>query len=307
MKTEGSTAYLERTLRWRLLVGVASVCSRRRGYGLARVLGLLLLGLACPAAAAERPPLQMGVLPYLSSERLFKNFLPMKHYLEAQLGRRVVMSTAPDFRTYIRRAARGDYDIYQTAPHFALLAETEQGYRRLSRFSRDLSGDVIVRRAGRIQHIEDLRGGIVISPDALAITSVLGEQLLQDHGLVAERDYRLLRNSSSHNNALWTVYRGEADAAFTGAAVFESLNPEIKRGLRVLSRTPEVPSMMLMAHSRLSEADYQQLKTALLAFTSAGAGQKFFASTGYQDMAAITDADMARLRPFLKDLKARLK
>lgn len=257
------------------------------------------------AAVASPPPLQMGVLPYLSSERLFKNYLPMKQYLEARLGRRVIMSTAPNFKTYIQRAARGDYDIYHTAPHFALLAESEQGYRRLARFGRELSGNVVVRKRGRIQQIQDLRGGVVISPDSLAVTSMLGEQLLEDNGLVAQRDYRLLR-SNSHNNALWTVYRGQADAAFTSQAVFESLRPDIRHELRVLSATREVPHMMLMANPRLSEEEYALLKTVLLAFASSGPGEKFLASTGYRDIAPITDADMARLQPFLYNLMARL-
>lgn len=133
--------------------------------------------------AAESPPLQMGLLPYVSTDRLFQSFLPMKKYLEAQLGRRVILSTAPDFKTDAQRAARGDYDIYQTAPHFALLAETEHGYRRVSRLTREPDGAVIVRRNGPVRRIEDLRRRAVITPDALAITSLLGEQLLQEHGL----------------------------------------------------------------------------------------------------------------------------
>lgn len=291
--------------RMRAWISVAAKCF----YSMSAARMLTMVGLLAilseASGAAPLPPLQMGVLPYLSSERLFKNFLPMKHYLEAQLGRRVVMSTAPNFKTYIQRAARGDYDIYQTAPHFALLAENEQGYRRLARFSRELSGNVIVRQDSQIQHVADLRDRVVVSPDVLAITSVLGERLLHDNGLVAQRDYRLLR-SNSHNNAIWTVYRRQADAAFTSAAVYESLRPDIKRALRVLSRTPEVPHMMLMANSRLSEAEYSQLKAVLLAFTRNGPGKQFFTSTGYYDIAPITDDDMARLQDFQPILKARL-
>lgn len=258
------------------------------------------------ASKTELPPLQMGVLPYLSSERLFQSFLPMKDYLEAQLKRRIVLSTTPDFKTYVQRAARGDYDIYQTAPHFALLAETEQGYRRVSRLTRELDGDVIVRRDSPVHRVEDLRGRIVITPDALAITSLLGEQLLKEHGFMPGKNYRLER-TTSHNNAIMTVYRREADAALTSAAVFEQLAPEIQRELRVLTKTSTVPHMMIMAHQRLSAEEYVQLKRALLAFTREGPGRQFFEATGYGDMGPITDTDMARLRPFLEQLKERLK
>lgn len=262
-----------------------------------------------PAAAlpaAESPPLQMGLLPYVSTDRLFQSFLPMKQYLEAQLGRRIVLSTAPDFKTYAQRAARGDYDIYQTAPHLALLAETEQGYRRVARFTRDLDVHVVVRRSGPVRRLEDLRGRTVITADALAIISVLGEELLRDHGLLPMRDYRQVR-TASHNNALLTVYHGKAEAALTGGAVFEQLPPDVKRKLRVLASARTVPHMMIMANPRLPSADYERLKRALLAFTRDGPGRKFFEATGYGDMAPITDEDMARLRPFLEDLKERLQ
>lgn len=292
-------------------VGACTTRPRARPFSLRKsylplLVSVLAVWLAPPACAAEPPPLQMGLLPYLSTEHLFERFLPMKDYLEAQLQRRIVMSTAPDFKTYVQRAARGDYDIYQTAPHFALLAETEHGYRRVSRLTRELDGDVIVRHDSPARSIEDLRGRIVITPDALAITSMLGEQLLKDHGLSPGRDYRLQR-SSSHNNAIMTVYRRAADAALSSAAVFEQLAPEIKRELRVLSKTRTVPHMMVMAHPRLPPAEYERLKRALLAFTRDGPGRKFFEITGYSDMGPITDADMERLRPFLSELKARLK
>lgn len=294
--------------RWRATasLGRDRIAISLRRYCRLLVTGILAIELVAPTLAAEPPPLQMGVLPYLSNERLFAHFLPMKEYLEAQLKRRIVMSTTSDFKTYVQRAARGDYDIYQTAPHFALLAEAEQGYRRVSRLTRELDGDVIVRRDSPMQHVEDLRGRIVITPDALAITSMLGEQLLKDHGLSPGRDYRLLR-AASHNNAILTVHRGAADAAITSAAEFEQLLPEVKRDLRVLTKTRKVPHMMVMAHSRLSTVEYERLKRSLLAFTHDGPGRKFFDVTGYGDMGPITDADMARLRPFLTDLKDRLK
>lgn len=270
-------------------------------------IGALIALVALPTSlSATPPPLQMGLLPYLSGERLFEYFLPMKDYLEVKLKRRIILSTAPDFITYVQRAARGEYDIYQTAPHFALLAEVEHGYRRVGKLTRELDGDVVVGLNSPVKRVEDLRGRIVITPDALAITSMLGEHLLKDHGLNPGRDYRLVR-ANSHNNAILTVHHGDADAALTSAAVFEQLAPETKHQLRVLAKTRKVPHMMVMAHRRIPPAEYQRLKTALLAFTRNGPGQKFFKITGYSDIGPITDADMERVQPFLTDLKDRLK
>lgn len=271
---------------------------RLRRHSLRLMLLLFSALLATPTAAAESPPLQMGLLPYLSSEQLFKNFLPLKNYLETRLKQRIIMSTAPNFRAYVQRAARGDYDIYLTAPHFALLAETAQHYRRLSRVSHELTGYVVVRSNSVIQQIEDLRGHTVITPDELAIISMLGEQLLLKHGLRPELDYQLERGAS-HNNALLTIHRGSADAAFTVPAVYDKLPANIRRELRVLAKTDSVPHIMFMAHSRLPAKDYDQLKAALLAFTREGDGRQFFEASGLGNMGPITDADMAQLHPYI--------
>ena len=271
-----------------------------------RLISLLAALLLTPAFAAQPPPLQMGILPYLSSERLFETFLPLKDYLEAQLERRIVLSTAPDFKTYVQRAARGDYDIYYTAPHFALLAETGQGYRRVSRFTPELDGVVVVRRDSAVQRPEDLRGRLVITPAALAITSMLGEQLLGEHGLMPGRDYQLLR-TTSHDNAILTVYRRAADAAVIYSVAFEDTPAELKQGMRILAKTGQVPNTMFMAHPRMPPAEYRRLKRALLAYTREGPGRKFFNSTALDDMGAISDADMNRLRPFLRMTRERLK
>ena len=70
-------------------------------------------------AESKQRPLQFGLLPYVSTRKLFAVYTPMKRYLEKTLKRSVRMSTAPDFATYIERARRGEYDLYHTAPHFA--------------------------------------------------------------------------------------------------------------------------------------------------------------------------------------------
>jgi phosphonate transport system substrate-binding protein len=249
-------------------------------------------------------PLQFGLLPYVSTRKLFTTYAPIKDYLQRTLGRQVVMSTAPDFKTYIARARRGDYDLYHTAPHFAALAEQAFGYRRVSRFLRELDGSIVVARDGPIHRARDLRGRTMRTPDALAIITFLGEQWLQENGLRPHVDVEV-RYSPSHNNAILAVARGEAEAAVTSAAVFEKMPPEVREKLHILTSTHKVPHMMFMAGPHLSAQELSQLRQAMLAFTAQGAGKQFFARSGYGDMGVITDADMARLSPFVSELMAR--
>ena len=268
--------------------------------------GLPTAGVAKSQSVSAKKPLQFGLLPYLSTRRLFEVFVPLKVYLEKTLNRTVIMSTAPDFRTYIARARRGDYDLYFTAPHFAALAETESGYRRICRVTRELHGDVVVAKNGPIQHISDLRGKVMTTPDKLAIITMMGEHHLKIHGLTPGVDVTV-RHTPSHNNAILAVVKGEADAAVAAAFVHENMPANVRAKLRLLSRTVTVPNIMFMANPKLPEAEYKKLRRAMLKFTASGPGKAFFEKTRFGNMTAITDRDMQRLAPFVRDLAKRTK
>ena len=290
--------------------------SRNRLSGALIVSSLWLMGLLwlLPAVAAQAPeqnaeptvqrPLQFGLLPYISTRKLFAYYLPIKHYLEKKLGRPVRMSTAPDFLTYIKRARQGNYDLYHTAPHFAAQAEYEFGYQRVSRLMRELDGSIVVARDGPIKRAEDLRGRTLCTPDSLAIISFLGEQWLRENGLQPGMDVEV-KNFPSHNTAVLAVLHGEAEAAVTSAAVFENMPKNVSDKLRILTNTKKVPHMMFMGGPKLSQKELLELRTAMRAFTASGEGQSFFAATGYGDMSEITDKEMERLRPFVAEITKR--
>lgn len=254
---------------------------------------------------AQRP-LQFGLLPYMSTRKLFAYYLPIKRYLEETLGRPVRMSTAPDFATYIKRASQGKYDLYHTAPHFAAQAESEFGYQRVSRLLRELDGSIVVARDGPIKRPEDLRGRTLCTPDELAIITFLGEQWLRENDLRPGVDV-VIKNFPSHNTAILAVLRGEADAAVTSAAVFENMPKVVSNKFRILTHTKKVPHMMFMAGPHLSPKDFLALREAMLAFTTNAAGKSFFNLSGYGDMGEITDTEMRRLKPFLAELNKRTK
>lgn len=271
---------------------------------------LLLIGFQTQPAVAvgeqKQDALVLGILPYLSPTVLLKTWEPFIGYLERQTGRHVYITSAPDFNTYIRRAATGLYDIYETAPHFALLAEKKYHYRRLARLKRELDGTILVLRNTKINSIEDLKGKVFATPDKLAIITILGELTLLEHGVRPQIDITI-KYTPSHNNALISVIEGTADAAVTSTAEYERMNPVKKNQLRVLAKTRQVPHMMIMAGPRLDDKEYTLLSKLILQFTANGPGERFFQDSGYGDMVKITDNDMARLSPLIPLLDARVK
>lgn len=276
-----------------------------------RLLMLMLLYSAIGLVTAQTEttssakPLRVGLLPYLSTQKLLEQFAPVKKYLEAQLQRPVSLLTAADFKTYIERTQNDEYDIYLTAPHFAAYAENQFGHRRVCRTTRELTGAFYINKGSSIHSLIDLRGKTIASPDVTAIVTMLGELTLSEAGLIPGKDVTIIY-TPSHNNAIITVANHQADAAVAASNVFDTMPQNVRDDLVRLQETRSAPNVMFMASKNLSKQEYLRIRKFMLEFTAAGAGKEFFANSSYGDMAVITDKDMERLKPFISLLKKRL-
>lgn len=251
---------------------------------------------AAPVAEAQ-PELRVGILPYLSTERLLARYAPLRAYLVRVLQRPVRLLTAPSFATYIERARRYEYDLYLTAPHFAALAESESHYQRVSRLERELDASIVVRQDDPVQTLADLQGKRVAMPDPLAIVTLMGEEALRNAGLEVGKTVQIF-HAPSHNAAVLAVANGQADAAVVSNAVYESMPADVRARVRVIERTAKVPHMMLMESPKSSAADYEAIKHAILNFGASAEGKAFFQETGYIGMLPISDSDMNRAKPY---------
>lgn len=91
-----------------------------------------------------KKPLRLGLIPHLSTKLLLQKYGPLINYLEQELQRPVIVNTAPNFRTFIDRVIRGDFDIYLTAPSMAAYHEKHNKHWRLAKFSQKIQGAIVV-------------------------------------------------------------------------------------------------------------------------------------------------------------------
>jgi len=272
------------------------------------ILAFIILSFSFSISFAENTekPFKIGILPYLSPEKLMSRYSPLINYVGQSMHRKPLPETAPNFPTYVKRAANYQFDLYVTAPHFAALAESQLGYKRIARLTRELDGAMVVHKDSDITQIEQLKGKTLATPDHLAIITILGELALQDHGLSPGKDIKII-SAPSHNTALLEVVSKRADAAVVSAAVYESMDPKIKKQLRLIFTTQRVPHMMFLASPKISESDYETLKKAVLDYKAKGAGAEFFNESGYIDMEPISDSDMDKMKAMLPLLTPRLQ
>lgn len=268
--------------------------------------GAFLLALfAFSSAAAADKPLEFGVFPNLSARTVVTLYQPLRVYLERHLGRPVNIYTAPDFKVFVQRSLKREYDFTVAAPHFARLAQQEAGYRPLAVYSRELRAILVVAQDGPVKSVADLKGQAVALPDSLALMSMYAVQLLREGGLQPGKDVTLT-DARSHDNAVSAVTHGEAAAAATSAAPLAQMPAELKNNVRILATSDKAPHQMFMASPRLSAADAERLGKLLLDFAATPEGRRFIETNRFGGIRPITEAELKQLDPYAAEVKRML-
>ena len=264
-----------------------------------------LLALWPILGAAQGNTLVVGILPTLSPRVLLNNYQPFRIYLQQTLKRPVELVTATDFTAFHKSTMAGEYDIVVTAAHFGRLAQIESGYIPLATYQAANRAILLTSQTAPLKSIQDLRGRTVATLDRFALITGQTMAWLEEQGLREGSDFRLLE-TPSHNSSGYSVLSGESILAIISPAGWKQMPANIKEGLQVYARLPEIPGLMWLANPRLAR-EVPQLKSALLAFSTAlPEGKQFFKVTGYQGMREITPEEMKSLDPYTRYLQQHL-
>lgn len=259
------------------------------------VLSLALLGLN--ARADEF--LKFGLFPYVSPAKLVEHHGQFIKYLESRTGQQIQLITSPDFKTFLKRTQNGEFDIILTAPHFGRLAEVQSGYQRVAMTQHQVQGVYLVRPDSPIHAIADLKGkSITIAAPTSIVYRLAERQLRDEYGLVNGKNIAII-TTRTHNNAMYSVIKGESEAAVTGVNLYVGLLKREGQVVRKIGETPPVPGFMLMANRNLPKQLVAKLNRAAKEFSSTGPGSKYI-FTGYKD---IDNATMKLLDAYITDLR----
>jgi phosphonate transport system substrate-binding protein len=264
------------------------------------VSGIILFGLGSSVVHAEPDEaLVFGIFPYVSPVQMVEFHSPLRAYLEQQLQRPVSLVTAPSFEEFVNRTRQGRYDIILTAPHLGRLAEVRDGYRGMVHTLHEVQGIYLVHKDSAILRLEDLEGKHITLVGRAAIITQMVEHQLRNLGLEDGRNVHF-RFTRTHNNAMYAPLRGESEASVTGTLLWQKIGDRDREQMRVIGVTPSVPGFLLMAGSRISEAQRRQLTTAMLAFADTEAGRDYVNITGFNAFDLIKEGEMQALDPYIQ-------
>lgn len=266
---------------------------------------LLLFGCMRPAAGANTP-LVFGIFPNLTAKQIVEAYRPLADALEKQLQRRIVIYSAPHFKTFVARTRQGEYDLLLTAPHLAWLARQDTGYRPLLKYAQPVRGLLVVKSTSPFYGKEALRGRLIATADSIALAVLAVEAELAAHGLRRDIDYRTA-DSGTHINAAMQVINGRADGAMLGLHPYMRLSPDVRQQLRILAETPPLSSHMILTHPRLRDAEALAIRKALLQFAATAEGQAFMRRGGYGGFAEVDGDELRAFRPYALQAQEMLR
>lgn len=287
--------------------GIESPCAAGHARKIAGWFGQLIAALGfllASSAFAASNALSFGVFPQLSTRSLVETYQPLVDYLARTTGQPFNLESAKDFYTFHTRTMAREYGVMLTAPHLAWLAWKEGGYRPILVYKTPAKGFIVVRADSPYRRLSDLRGAAIATPDPLAIINIRFERDLADAGLSLERDVKLIA-VGSHTNAATHVSEQRADAAIVGVFPFQGLPSEVRRGLRIIASTPELPSHVFLVHPGMTKAQQQAIKGAIEEFVRGGEGADFLRKTGFGGVRALKKNELNRVEGDAEEFKRR--
>jgi phosphonate transport system substrate-binding protein len=275
-----------------------------------RIGWLLCTCAAMTGAAASDADIEIPVLPYLSTERLLNLYEPLRRHLQEILERPVRIITSPDYRSFVAAAARGDDLLVLNAAHLARLAEVDSGYRSILQTTNPLYALVVVRAADPVAEVADLRDTRIVTPDPLALITLMGHRMLREAGLTPSTDIET-PTTDTHNNALMLLL-GDASirAAIVSNRAFTTLDADTRARLRILADGADlggIPSIVYQTGPGQEIADRAFLTREILHFANnTPAGRAMMQTLGHGGLREVTQTDREAIDPFLPATRAVL-
>ncbi len=259
---------------------------------------IAILLLAQATIAFSQDSIVLGIFPYASPDKLIRHQKGLKDYLSKRLGRPVSIVTAKNFKTFINNAKIGTYDLVYSPPHFARLLDTKYSYQRVAMTTHHIQGMFITLKTAPYKQLQDLRGKTVALAPPLAILSQLAIKELRDSGLRANKDYNII-TMKNFENAMFSVLKGDSDAALAGVKLWKTLPSIYKDKLRALSPTQPIPGFIIMASPDTDLDTIKKLRKLSLSFNQSPAGKKYL----FQGFKLIDNSSMQEIDAYTSILK----
>ncbi len=199
-----------------------------------------------PTVNQEVVPLRVSVAAMISPQGTVESYRPLLDYLSQELGRPVELVQRRTYAEVNDLIRRGEVDLAFICSRAYVAGQREFGMQLLAipevKGKRVYFSEVIVRKDLEVDNVEDLRGRVFAFTDPLSNTGYLYPlYLLHSMGESPDQFFGHTFFTYSHDNAIYAVAEGVADAAAVDSLVLDyalDRDPDLQLRLRVIHRSP---------------------------------------------------------------------
>ncbi|CAH6781747.1 Phosphate ABC transporter substrate-binding protein [Vibrio chagasii] len=192
---------------------------------------ILLSLLVTPISSLAAKPLNFGIVPQQSAEKLARQWMPILQYISKEIGQEVRFATKSSIPLFEKELSKGSYDITYMNPYHYTVFSQSNGYIAIAKAkNKKIKGVIVVKKESDISTVQELEGKKLAfpSPDAFA-ASILSQSFLAQNNIDIEPVYVRSHDSVYHN-----IAQGNFVA---GGGIYRTLNamqPEVSDKLTVL-------------------------------------------------------------------------
>lgn len=248
------------------------------------IIAVLLHFFFATFAFAQENGLRFLILPVEEVDIMFRQFLPVKHYLEKTLETKIELTVARNYEAALAEIGQGKADLayldpsayceaqflYQVVPLVRTVKHKKAVYRSV----------LVTREDAPIQKIIEVKGKRLALGNIHSSSSFLMPlAMLKEIGL-SLHDFQKVGYLQEEDRVALAVLVGDYDV---GALSEEVAQKYIPYGLRIIKSSEAIPQFTICASAKLKPALRNKIKAALLRYQDKNYPNLYFSPTNDRD------------------------
>jgi ABC-type phosphate/phosphonate transport system substrate-binding protein len=267
---------------------------------LASLLASLVIALLTAGTARAEIVLAIneGVTYYVTPTEIREKYKDLADLLGRQLKTTVKVVPVDQYPVLRKGLDEQQYDLAFVHPaHHSLMSMRDGKYRLvvLTRGYTEYKARFFVKKDAPLKQPSDMKGKRIGMPDPDSITAVITRATLRDLGIdVAKAEIRTTRYQDAVPFFVENNF-SDVGVSASGAVVKDWQ----EKGGTVLLESKAVPIKHMIASTKMSDADVEKVRAAMLHLDKSEAGQKILAKIGYKGYESGDPQQLAALTKWL--------
>jgi len=228
----------------------------------------------------------------------YEGFKPV---VEKAIGQPIVLLAVRDAKELRRSLATSSFALVMSRPADTLAeAVRDYGYQAVVSSTEPAHAIFIVKKDSPLKAITDIKGKKIVTPDKYAYMWRIANAMMRDNKIsMADEQVRTMGDQAAIG---WSMDSGFFDVGVVASYSGVGRTWE-KNGGRILARSPELPNTPMIASQRISAAQVQKLRAALVSLQSSPNGPSVLKAIGVPGFKEAQSQTLVDLITWLGDLE----